>query len=113
MIKPGFYRGGLTLLVNPNSWDRLSGDQQQRIKDYKANVWNSSPDGGLWFLSYNNEQTKMIEENGVQVIELSSEDARTFLKKAYDSAWADIIEKAPERGPQFRKLLVNEDLLPQ
>ena len=46
-------------------------------------------------------------------IELSAEDARTYLEKAYESAWADIIEKEPDRGPAFRKLLVNEELLAQ
>lgn len=113
MIKPGFYRGGLTLLVNPKSWDRLSVDTQQRIKDYKADVWNSAPDGGQWFLRYNSEQTELIEESGVQLIELSAEDARTYLEKAYESAWADIIEKEPDRGPMFKKLLINEKLLAQ
>lgn len=113
MIKPGFYRGGLTLLVNPKSWDRLPEDLQRRIKEYKSQVWNSDPDGGLWFLDYNSQQTKLIAENGVEVIELSPENKRKYLEMAYGSAWAAILEAEPVRGAQFKRLLFNDDLLPQ
>jgi TRAP-type C4-dicarboxylate transport system substrate-binding protein len=113
MIRPGFYRGGLTLVVNQQSWNRLSEDLQRRIKEYKSEVWNSDPDGGLWFLDYNSKQTKLIGQNGVEVVELSPEDARDYLQMAYDSAWALILEKEPVRGARLKKLLFDEDLLPQ
>jgi TRAP-type C4-dicarboxylate transport system substrate-binding protein len=113
MIRPGFYRGGLVLVANPNSWARLPADLQQRILDYKANSWNSDPQGGLWFLNYNAEQTTLIEESGVEVIELSPEDARKYLETAYESAWAEIIEKEPLRGAELKELLYDENLLPQ
>jgi TRAP-type C4-dicarboxylate transport system substrate-binding protein len=113
MIKPGFYRGGLILVANPESWDRLPADLQQKITDYKANSWNSDPQGGQWFLDYNEDQTLLIEESGVEVIELSSEDARSYLETAYESAWAEILEQEPVRGAKLKELLYDENLLPQ
>lgn len=113
MIKPGFYRGGLVLLANPDSWNKLPEDLQQRIKTYKSEVWNPDPNGGLWFFNYNLEQTKLIEKSGVEVIELSPEDTREYLTMAYESAWKAIIAKEPVKGPQLKKLLFNPDLLPQ
>ena len=112
MIKPGFYRGSLILLANPDSWNRLSGELQRRIKTFKSQQWNADPQGGMWFLNYNNEQTKLIGESGVETVNLAPEVAREFLELAYDSAWKSIIEQEPVRGPDLRALLVNEDLLP-
>ena len=113
MIEPGFYRGGLTLIVNPTSWNRLSLELQHKIKEYKAHVWNSDPEGGLWFLDYNTEQTKLIEASGVEVVELPPAIARDYLELAYESAWAGIMEIEPIKGAQFKELLFDENLLPQ
>lgn len=111
MIKPAFYRGGLILLVNPESWSRLSGDLQQRIKDYKFRKWDPDPEGGQWFLDYNHAETKLVEESGVEVIDLSPEHAREYLTRAYESAWQGIIEDEPIKGPILKKLLFDEALL--
>ncbi len=111
MIRPGFYRGGLILLANPESWNRLSAELQQQFKDYKSKVWNSDPDGGLWFIEYNSQQTKLIEDSGVEIIELSSENAHRYLEIAYESAWAGIIEQEPANGAELRKLLVDDERL--
>jgi len=113
MIKPGFYRGGLTLVANPASWNRLSEELQHKIKEYKAHVWNSDPEGGLWFLDYNEQQTRLIEESGVEIVDLSPAIARDYLELAYESAWAGILEKEPEKGARFKELLFDESLLPR
>jgi len=113
MIKPGFYRGGLILVANPASWSRLSVELQQKIKEYKAQVWNPDPEGGLWFLDYNTQQTTLIEESGVEIVELPSGIARDYLELAYESAWAGILENEPEKGARFKELLFDESLLPQ
>lgn len=111
MVRPGFYRGGLILIANPESWNRLSAELQQQFKDYKSKVWNSDSDGGLWFIEYNSQQTKLIEESGVEVIELSSENAHRYLEIAYESAWAGIIEQEPANGAELKKLLVDDERL--
>ncbi len=111
MIKPAFYRGGLILLVNPESWNRLPDDLQERIKDYKFRKWDPDPEGGQWFLDYNNAETKLVEESGVEVIDLSPEHAREYLTRAYESAWRDIIEDEPINGPKLKTLLFDESLL--
>jgi TRAP-type C4-dicarboxylate transport system substrate-binding protein len=111
MIKPAFYRGGLILLVNPDSWNRLAPDLQQQIKDFKFRVWDPDPNGGQWFLNFNREETKLIEKSGVEVIQLSPEMAQEYLTRAYESAWQKIMDDEPIRGAQLKKLLVNEALL--
>ena len=112
MIKPGFYRGSLVLLANPDSWNRLSAALQQDIKSFKSTKWNADPEGGTWFLNYNSAQTLLIEENGVQVVELAPEVAHEYLALAYESAWEHIIELEPVRGPELKAMLVNKNLLP-
>jgi len=113
MIKPSFYRGGLALLINPKSWDKVPKDLQKKIKDWKYNVWDPDPNGGEWFVNFTNDETKMVEQSGVKVIELSPADAKVYLKKAYDSAWQSIIAKKPVEGLKLKKMLFNEALLPR
>ena len=106
MIKPGFYRGGLSILANPKSWNRLPEDLQRQIIDWKYNVYDKDPNGGLWFKNSAEDEIKLIEKSGVKVVKFSPEDTKAYLKTAYDSAWDSILKKAPAEGPELKKMLV-------
>ena len=65
------------------------------------------------FLDYNNEQTKLIEASGVEVVDLAPAIAQDYLALAYESAWAGILEQEPIDGARFKELLFDERLLSQ
>jgi TRAP-type C4-dicarboxylate transport system substrate-binding protein len=111
MVTHPFYRGGLALIVNPKSWDRVPKDLQKKIKDWKYNVWDPDPNGGTWFFNWTNEETKLILKSGVKGIELSPSDAKKYLEMAYETAWKSIIEKAPVEGPKLKKMVFDESRL--
>jgi hypothetical protein len=111
MVNHSFYRGGLTLIINPKSWARVPKDLQKKIKDWKYNVWDPDPNGGEWFVNFTKEETKLVLKSGVKPVELPPAEATKYLNMAYDSAWNSIISKAPDEGPKLKKMIFDQSRL--
>lgn len=100
-IDPGFYDVEVGVLVNLNVWKKLN----QRQRDYLQRQ-------ALWMEQLNAENEKTIAEDkkkqaaaGIQTIELKGAERDAYLKKAYDSIWANIAQRSPENGPKLKALL--------
>lgn len=104
MINPPFYRGSVSLLVNPKRWNQLPASLQDEIIKWKYDEFD--PAQGKVYAKFGDAQTKLVTKSGVKVIEFSPEDAKAYSKLAYDAAWEKALKKAPEIAPKLQKMLV-------
>jgi TRAP-type C4-dicarboxylate transport system substrate-binding protein len=104
MVMHGFYRGSVAVLANPKRWDQLPKGLQTEIIEWKAKVWDPKED--KYYTTFAQGQTKLVLEKGVKPVEFEPEDAKAFLKLAYDSAWAKMAERSPDLAPKIKAMLV-------
>lgn len=105
MIMPGWYRGSCSVLVNPDTWNRLPKEVQDGIRDWKTNVLEPRVTKE-YTQEFGEAQTQAVIDAGVEVIEFSPADTAAYLKLAYDAAWAKKIEKAPDIAPKLKDMVV-------
>jgi TRAP-type C4-dicarboxylate transport system substrate-binding protein len=100
-LDPGFYNVDVNVLVNLDSWRRLS-DRQRQILDEAA----------LWLEGLDAENAGIIEaerarqaQANIQAIALPEADARRFLARASEVGWQAVIRQSPETGARLRQLI--------
>ena len=100
-IEPGFFAAPNELLINLNTWNKLTPEQKKVLND--ATAWVES-----WLDAYevdeNAKAKKLQADNGIEVINFSPKDTEYFLKTAYDSGWKEVMQVAPEHGPKLMEL---------
>lgn len=104
MISPGFYRGSVAVLVNSKRWNEIPKDLQSKIIDWKFKVFD--PKDEAYYTKFGEDQTKLVLDKGVRPIDFQPEETKAYLRLAYDSGWAKIIEKSPEVGLKLKAMLV-------
>lgn len=101
-IDPGFFVAPNETLINLNVWNGLGEEQRQVLLE--AQAWTES-----WLDEYEEEENEkamqMQAEAGIEVIEFTGEDAEYYLNTAYEAAWEDVLEAAPENGPRLKELM--------
>lgn len=100
-VEPGFYNTEVGVLVNLNTWKRLS--DRQRAVLTNAAIWMENlnlENGKLW-----EEEKKRQAAAGIQPITFSAADAATYAKRANDTIWESINKRSPEHGPKLRQML--------
>jgi TRAP-type C4-dicarboxylate transport system substrate-binding protein len=102
-LDPGFYNVDVNVLVNLESWRRLS-DRQRQILETAA----------LWLEGLDAENVAIIEaerqrqgQANIQAVALPEADARRFLERANEVAWQSVIRQSPETGARLRQLIAN------
>jgi TRAP-type C4-dicarboxylate transport system substrate-binding protein len=100
-IEPGFYNTEVGVLINLNTWKKLSDKQKAVLSD--AALWMEDlnlQNGKLW-----EEEKKRQTAAGIQPIVFSAAETAAYNKKAEESIWASINKRSPEHGPKLRQLL--------
>lgn len=101
IINHSFYTHNMSILVNPNSWNKLPEDLRQELEALAADLEARS-------LAETNaaiqDENAKLAAAGLEFITFSPEDAEAYLKAAYEAGWADFVEKNPEFGPTLREL---------
>jgi TRAP-type C4-dicarboxylate transport system substrate-binding protein len=101
-LEPGFYVAPNEILVNLDVYNKLGAPQKKVLDD--AAAWVET-----WLDKYEideNEKAKKLQaDNGIKTVTLSPEDAKTYLKIAYDSGWEEIKKIAPDNFERLRKLM--------
>jgi len=95
--------GGM-MLMNLEKWDSLTPKQQEVIT--KAMV-NTEIDGAKMFTSTVEDVISTISAEGVKVITLSPEEAKTLYLDYRDNMWAEDIARWPDIGPKLKEWLVD------
>ncbi len=100
-VDPGFYRASVEVLVNLDSWNRLTDAQRQVLAE-----------GAAWMeeLCAEDEQVNASEKQrqadvGIETIEFGGAAGEKYLQQAYDTGWAAFIEANPESGPRLKEVL--------
>ncbi|OGK89511.1 MAG: C4-dicarboxylate ABC transporter substrate-binding protein [Candidatus Rokubacteria bacterium GWF2_70_14] len=99
-VDPGFYDAEVSLIVNLDAWKRLSAAQRDFLTR-QALAFEGQND---FWKKYAEEETRRQAQAGLQVIRLEGAQAKTYLDKAYEAAWAGVIKNSPEHGPRLRDL---------
>jgi TRAP-type C4-dicarboxylate transport system substrate-binding protein len=100
-IEPGFYTADLSVLVNLDTWNKLTKDQQMVLHEVQVKLEDD-------FIKIRDAQDAAErarqEKDGVKPLALPPAEAAKFLKEATDAGWADVINKDPVNGPKIREL---------
>ena len=100
-VDPGFYMAEVSVLVNLDTWKKLSPRQREYLQ---KQMLASEADNDFW--KRNNEaETRRQAAAGIQTITFDPATSKQYLDKAYEVGWAAAIKASPEYGPKLRKLL--------
>ncbi len=99
-LDPGFYGVEVNVLVNLPKWRSLNDAQRKVLSD--AALWLEGLDAENPRESASEDERQ--KKQGIQVIKLSDVDARRFLERADEVAWASVIKRSPDAGAQLKKL---------
>ena len=99
-VDPGFYDAEVSLIVNLDAWKRLSAAQRDFLTR-QALAFEGQND---FWKKYAEEEIRRQAQAGLQVIRLEGAQAKAYLDKAYEAAWAGVIKNSPEHGPRLRDL---------
>ncbi len=98
------YGQNLTILVNLDSWNKLSKDMQKAMIDVMARI--EREDLVELYEKRAEEAFQAGFDEGMQLIEFSPSDAKWLVDLAHRVMWEEVNKKSPEYGPRFQKLLV-------
>lgn len=101
-VDPGFYSLELGIVFSANSWKKLTAEQRSFLEKQAATL-----EGELNEISARDAavEIKKHADAGIQVIKLSPEHSRVFLKTGYDAAWEGLVKSSPVHGPKLREML--------
>ena len=99
-VDPGFYDAEVSLLVNQDTWKRVTPAQRDFLTR-QALAWEARTD---FWKTYAQDEMKRQAQAGIQVIRFEGAEAKQYLDKAYEAAWAGVIKASPEHGPKMREL---------
>lgn len=100
-VDPGFYGGGVEVLVNLDTWNRL--DTAQRALLSASATWMEET-GDAVDAELNRDEARRQEQGGITVIRLAGGEAERYLRTADDAAWQAIVRTSPDNGPELRRL---------
>jgi TRAP-type C4-dicarboxylate transport system substrate-binding protein len=99
-LEPGFYNVEVEVLVNLETWKKLTDAQRKFLGD--AGLWLEGLDAE--FPAANEAERERQAKAGIEPIALGEAETKKFLATATEVAWKSVIQKSPEIGPQLRKL---------
>jgi TRAP-type C4-dicarboxylate transport system substrate-binding protein len=99
-VDPGFYDAEVSLLVNLDTWKRLTSAQRELLTR-QALAFEGQND---FWKTYAQEETRRQAQAGIQVIQFDEAQARQYVDRAYEAGWAGVIKASPEQGPKLREL---------
>ncbi|MEO7404684.1 MAG: TRAP transporter substrate-binding protein DctP [Burkholderiales bacterium] len=99
-VDPGFYNAEVSVVVNLNSWKKMSQAQRDYLtrQGIVLEQWNEE------WKAFNADEAKKQAAAGIQTIKFDDAMTAQYLKNAYDTAWAGINKSSPTYGPQMQKL---------
>ena len=99
-VDPGFYDAEVSLLVNLEAWKRLTPAQRDALTRHALALEGQND----FWKTYAQEETARQAQAGIQVIRLEGAEAKHYVDRAYEAAWAGVIKASPEHGARLREL---------
>jgi TRAP-type C4-dicarboxylate transport system substrate-binding protein len=86
--------------VNQDAWKKLAPHQRQFLTEQALSLESRND----YWKVYAQQEIKRQQEAGIQVIRFDGAEAKQYVDRAYDAAWAGIIKVSPQYGPRMREL---------
>jgi TRAP-type C4-dicarboxylate transport system substrate-binding protein len=103
-VDPGFYNSTMFFLVNLDTWESLSPEEQnvitETVMDFERRGEVSEPSHQALVEKLTNE----MAGKGIEIIEFTGEDREKWLNASREASWNLIIERSPEHGPKLQAL---------
>ena len=99
-VDPGFYDAEVSLLVNLDTWKRLTPAQ----RDYLTKQARALEAQNDFWKTYAQEETKRQQQAGIEVIRFEGAAAQQYVDRAYEAGWAGVVKASPEHGAKMREL---------
>ena len=99
-VDPGFYDAEVSLLVNLDTWKRLTPAQ----RDYLTKQARALEAQNDFWKTYAGDEIKRQQQAGIETIRFEGAQAQQYVDKAYEAGWAGVLKASPEHGPKMREL---------
>ena len=86
VIFPGVYRAGFPVLINKNTWGKMSTDLQQRLTTFLRRDFAYRMDY-IWGQDIA-DNIELMKAAGFNILELPADEAARYEQMAMDAAWA-------------------------
>jgi TRAP-type C4-dicarboxylate transport system substrate-binding protein len=101
-VDPGFYSAEVSVLVNRNTWNRLTDAQKDILR--KA-AEQGEAEAATEFAAENEREIQRQSAAGIETIRFEGDAATGWVAKAYQAGWDGIIRLSPATGPKLKELL--------
>lgn len=102
MVEPKLFNAELVEVINMDTWNKLPKNLQDKIMEAMK---KTEKDVSAIMEKQIKDADQAMIKAGVQVIRFTPEDTKWMADLAFKTEWDDLVNKEPEVGPQFRKLL--------
>jgi TRAP-type C4-dicarboxylate transport system substrate-binding protein len=102
IIEPKIYSMNLEVLINLDTWNKLSKPLQTLMSDLM--IENEAKFTKV-FEELGEKELKAMQAKGMKFVKFTPEDNRWYVDLAYKAGWDEVIKKSPELGPKLNKLL--------
>lgn len=107
VIEPGVFAGGLVMIMNLDTWNKLPEDIQTLINDVGREVLRE------YIVDMDKEvlkAKKTAQEKGMEIIKFTPEDEKWFVDTFYESSWKENIRRYPDIAPKMKKVMSRSSL---
>jgi len=104
VIFPGVYRAGFPVLINKDTWGKMSTDLQQRLTTFLR--WDFAYRVDYLWGQDIADNIELMKGAGFNILELPADEAASYEQMAMDAAWAVTAENAgDEVAAELRGML--------
>jgi len=86
VIFPGVYRAGFPVLINKDTWGKMSTDLQQRLTTFLR--WDFAYRVDYLWGQDIADNIELMKASGFKILELPADEAASYEQMAMDAAWA-------------------------
>jgi TRAP-type C4-dicarboxylate transport system substrate-binding protein len=104
-IDAPFLNQNATILMNPEAFESLSSDHQQKLLELTAQFETEMIE---YFNKLNEKERETIKNAGVQIISLNSEESKKFEGLVKKVKWESLQKSTPDQFDELKKLLYKE-----
>lgn len=101
-IDPGFYSVEVGMVMNANSWKKLTPPQRSFIEKQVAILEANNLIQAAKDIDSEDKRQKIA---GIQVLKFNGAQTKDFLKIANDAAWAGLSKSSPIHGPKLSQFM--------
>ncbi|MBL1421253.1 MAG: TRAP transporter substrate-binding protein DctP [Alphaproteobacteria bacterium] len=103
-VKPSFYHSPMHTIFNLKKWNSLNDEQREIITSVTMQYELNNEPGNESLAKNLAAGDKMRAEAGIEIIEFSGDDAKSWSGAADKAAWDEVVANNPENGQKLLDL---------